>query len=458
MLDKTIAAISTPFGKGGIAVIRVSGDSAIEVASRAFLPKSGRSLDSVENARAVYGDIVNQTKHIDDGIAVVFRAPRSYTGEDVVEISCHGGVLVTAKVLEALFAAGAAPASAGEFTRRAFVNGKLSLSQAEAIGMIIDADSDEQLEIASAQEGGLLSRELASLGERLKLIITSCFAGIDFPDEDLALLSDAELDSGLSEIQLRLEELESSYEGVRAVTEGIRCAIIGRPNTGKSSLLNRLLGRNRAIVTDIAGTTRDTLEETARLGRVVLRLVDTAGIHATDDRVERLGVERSLEAMRSASLILAVFDGTETPCELSKLAALLDGASGVKVAVLNKSDLGTRVMSESLSGLGFSHSAAVSALTGEGIARLSELVESLFAGGEIDYSSRAVLLNARQNASVVRALGFIRSALERLRGGFSLDVVGVELESALAELELLDGRAVSEEIVDSIFHRFCVGK
>lgn len=458
-MNKTIAAISTPYGKGGISVIRISGDEAIGVAEGMFNPKSGKSLTETEGGRAVFGAIMKSGKQIDDGICIIFRNPHSYTGEDVVEISCHGGILLTERVLEAAFECGAVQAGAGEFTRRAFINGKLSLSQAEAVGLLIDAESDDQISIASAQERGVFKKKADELYERLKNVVTSIYANVDFPDEDLAELTDTEILSELIWLESELDKLCGSYSAVRAVVEGIRTVITGKPNTGKSSLLNRLAGRDRAIVTDIAGTTRDTVEETTKAGRVVLRLCDTAGIRETFDTIERIGVERSIYELRRAELVLAVFDLSHAADDEDlKLIDRLDELDAVKIAVLNKSDISTGNFDRGLIEGKFAHTVELSAKNGNGTDTLTDIIQSMFINGEIDYDNQAIVLNARQNASASRARDFVRVAIKSLGCGFTSDTAGLDLEAALSELSELDGRRVTEEIVDSIFHRFCVGK
>jgi tRNA modification GTPase len=458
-MNKTIAAIATAYGKGGISVIRISGDEAIEIASRMFRPSSREQLTEIMGGRAVYGEIIKSGKQIDDGICTVFRAPHSYTGEDVVEISCHGGILITERVLEAAFECGAVQAGAGEFTRRAFFNGKLSLSQVEAVGLLIDAESDEQLSIASAQRRGVFKKKADELYEQLKNVVTSVYAKVDFPDEDLAELSDFEILSVLRTLENELNSLCGSYGAVRAAIEGIRTVIIGKPNTGKSSLLNRLTGRDRAIVTDIAGTTRDTIEETVNIGRVILRLCDTAGIRETTDIVERIGVERSLSELERAELVLALFD-LSSPLDREDLALIerLEKSSAEKIAILNKSDISTGEFDRSYIQRKFTHVIDLSAKSGEGFDKLIKIIESLYRSGEIDYDKQAIILNARQNASATRAREYIRGAIKALESGLSPDTAGFDLEAALSELSELDGRRVTEEIVDGIFHRFCVGK
>ena len=464
-MEKTIAAVSTAFGKGGIAVIRISGEDAVGVADRMFRPASGKPVIEYESGRAVYGDIIKNGERIDDGICTIFRAPRSYTGEDTAEISCHGGILITSRVLEAAFECGAVQAGAGEFTRRAFTNGRLSLSQTEAVGLVIDAVTDEQLKIAASQRRGNLRKKCDELYESLKNVVTNVYAGIDFPDEDLTLMSDDEVKDRLETIHSELESLRGSYGAVRAASEGLRCVIAGKPNTGKSSLLNRLVGRDRAIVTDIAGTTRDTIEETVPVGKVLLRLCDTAGIRETEDKVEKIGVDRALDELSGAELVLAVFDASvDIDDDDRAILERLSGTDCVKIALINKTDaadadgIGECESCVMSSGAGFECAVRISAKSGDGIDTLSARIEELYSGGKIDYDTAAVLVNARQNASVTKASECIARALRRLRGGYESDTIGFELEEALCELGELDGRRVSEEIVDGIFHHFCVGK
>ena len=454
----TIAAISTPIGRGGVAIIRISGDDALEVGERMFRTKSGASVREIDGGRAVYGSIIKDGREIDDGIITVFRAPRSYTGEDTIEVSCHGGVLITAKVLEAALEAGARQAEAGEFTRRAFVNGKLTLQRAEAIGMLIDAETDEVLSLASRRQSELFRETTSALYEDVKEILTGIFAECDFPDEDLSGMSTDEIVSRLESVRDRLSELGGSYEAVRAVSEGIRTVLVGKPNSGKSSLLNRLCGSDRAIVTDIAGTTRDTVSATVKSGRVLLRLSDTAGIRETSDEVERLGIERAERELADAELVLAVFDlSRECDDDDLRLVSLLSGSKVVRIALLNKSDSDERFDISKISG-SFDHCIRVSARTGDGLDSLHSLIGELFDSGKIDYDSRAVLLNARQNAAASRALASVRSALDAINSGLPLDTAGLDLEAALGALGELDARQVGEDVVNAVFSRFCVGK
>ncbi len=462
-MTDTIAAVSTAYGRGGIAVIRISGDDAIIVADKMFRAKNGVSVSEIASSHCVWGDILNGGVRIDDGICTVFRAPNSYTGENVVEISCHGGIVLTEKVLESALKCGAKLAGPGEFTRRAFTNGKLSLSQAEAVGMLIDAVNEEQLSLAVSHGDGVMKRKSDELYEKLKTVVTGVYANVDFPDEDLAELSDSEVLAELSGLENELSALQSTYRVGRAVCEGISTVLIGKPNTGKSSLLNRLVGRERAIVTDIAGTTRDTIEETVACGRIMLRLCDTAGVRESDDAVEKIGVERSLKMLGEAELVLALFDlSEEFDSQDSLILEKLGQSSAVKIAVLNKNDLARKFDVSKLKNCGFSDIVEICAQnedsTTNGIDNLKEIICSLYVDGEIDYSKNAVLTNARQNAAVSRALEYTRAAIRQLESGFTSDTAGFDIEAALSELSELDGRKISEEIIDGIFHRFCVGK
>ncbi len=464
MFSSTIAAISTPFGRGGIAVIRISGDEAIPIAEKIFRPRGKKSLSALPGGQAVYGDFLWEGRVLDDGIATLFRAPRSFTGEDTVELSCHGGLLLTETLLTAALTAGATQAEAGEFTKRALLHGKLSLSEAEGIIDLIDAETPDQLRLARAHTSGVFSRRITELYDRLAALVAETYVVADYPDEDLTSLTPEALKGEIRTLSDRISELLDSFRTGHAIAEGIYTVTAGKPNTGKSSLMNALLGRDRAIVSPRAGTTRDYLEEKAAVGKILLRLVDTAGIRDTEDEVEKIGVTRSLSALHRAELILALFDASAPPDgeDFALLDALKD-LSVPKLALLNKNDLLPQVTAPSpalLSALEgrFDDILFLSAKTGEGLAALKEKIESLFAAGDIDYDSRAIVANARQNAALLRAKEALGRAEEALVAGFSPDVAGMDLEEALAALGETDGRSVSADVVDRIFRRFCVGK
>lgn len=462
MTGDTIAAVSTPRGKGGVALLRVSGPDALRIGGEVFCPKNGRPLAQSPARTAVYGSIYavepdGSRVAVDDGLATVFPAPASYTGEDTVEICCHGGILLTETVLSALLAAGARPAGPGEFTRRAFLNGKLGLSAAEALADLLEAQTRDQLLLAHSGMGGATQSRCDELYERLRRILASVYVCIDYPDEDLAEMSRDELIAAMQSCAHDLQELCRSYRTGHAVAEGLRTVICGKPNVGKSALFNRLLGREAAIVTDVEGTTRDVLRGTASLGGVTLLLSDTAGIHETGDTVERIGVERAKSELEQAELTLAVFDASREPDDADRaLFALLARQSGEVIALLGKCDL-PQTCADAYRAR-FRHCLPVSARSGEGLPELAGLVERLFLDGRLDIRQDAVLTNARQYAAAVRAQRAMEESLEAFRIGEPIDVCCAGAEGAMAALGELDGRAVSEELVSEIFSHFCVGK
>lgn len=454
---RTIAAIATPPGKGGVAVIRISGADAFRVADKCFLPAYGEEPLSKRPPRsAVRGDILMDGEKIDDGLAFCFPAPHSYTGENTVEISCHGGLLITRTVLEAVLAAGASLAEAGEFTRRAYLNGALTLTEAEAIGNLLEATNLSQIRLASRESRNRLSRTLAELHDELVLLVSTLYANIDYPEEDLADLTNEELTARLSALSERMEALRKTYRTGRTIAAGVSTVICGRPNVGKSSLYNLLCCEDVAIVTEIAGTTRDLLERTVSLGDIPLRLCDTAGLRDTDDRVEQIGVERTRARIEESELVLAVFDSSvPLTDEDRRLIASLRGASAAVIAVLNKTDLVQADMAEVYAA--FPHVVSLSAKEGNSGA-LAETVADLFTDGNIRVGQDAILFGVRQYTAFSRALELVNSTLSALRQGIPADIAASELELALGALSESDGRAVSEEIVDSIFSHFCIGK
>ncbi len=453
---KTISAIGTPHGVGAVSMIRLTGDEVFKVVEQVFCPKGSTSIKERAPRSAIYGTFKDERGFFDDGIVILYPAPASYTGEDMAELMCHGGVLSTTRLLTATLTAGAAMAQAGEFTRRAFINGKISLSQAEAVGLLIEAKTDSCLNIGIKQLGGALTKSINRCSERLLAMASSMYAYIDYPEEDLTDISVEELKSGLKEVNAELERLKSSYRYGKAVTEGVKCAIVGCPNTGKSSVLNMLAGEERAIVTSIAGTTRDVVTETVRLGDVLLKLYDTAGIREGGGEIERIGIKRSIESLKGAELVLAVFDGSKPQSEgdnsvIEHIVAA--GKTAVTVGIINKSDKGK---SHSYS-LPFKQ-ISISAKNGDGMEALEASVNALYSGGEIERDLGETITNARQHSAVCRAAESVSAALAALEMGYTQDVAGLDIEEALAALGELDGKRVSEDIVNEIFSRFCVGK
>lgn len=453
----TIAAISTPPGKGGVALIRVSGEEAVAIAARCFRLRSGKPLASLPARYAAYGDVIYEGNAIDDAMITVFRAPHSYTGEDTVEITCHGGSLLTHTVLCALLEAGAKQAGPGEFTRRALLSGKLTLTEAEAIGNLLDAQSEAQIHLASSAARGRLAATLNALHRDVLTLLSTLYARLDYPEEDLADLSTEEILVREADILARMERLLASYRTGKAINEGIATVLCGAPNVGKSSLYNCLAGDDLAIVTDLAGTTRDILQTTLPLGNVLLRLCDTAGLRETGDPVESIGVSRSRARMEEAELLLAVFDASRPPSEEDHaLLADLRRAEGCVVILQNKSDLPTQLSPETFAD--FPYVLSVSAASGAGLDALRALIERLFTDGETVPARDAVLASARQYAALYEAKEALARSLTAFRAGLPTDLAASDLERSLAALAALDGSSANEEIIADIFSRFCVGK
>lgn len=456
----TIAAVSTPRGKGGVAVIRISGADTAEILSRVFRP-AGKTSPAEAPRRAIYGNIVSPDDGsvIDSVLATFFASPASYTGEDMAEISCHGGVFVTGAVLSAVLSAGARGAAAGEFTRRAFISGKLTLTEAEAVGELLDADTPERMRLASSALGGKLSDRVRAIGDSLLGAMTALYAVIDYPEEDLSGMSDAEIEDAVAKALEDVKELRATYKRGRAVSEGVKCVICGKPNAGKSSLYNLMTGEESAIVTEIAGTTRDVLRERVSFGGITLELCDTAGLRDTEDTVESIGVRRAETEIAKAELVIAVFDGschlTESDREMASLYAK-DHA----IAVINKGDLGCVLDKSELEYINGHHGTVVEmcCAEGRGVEALAEAVGALYDSGACRIGEDALIWSARQNAALLQAEDNLASALEAHRFGEPSDAVCTLCETAMGHLMSTDGRGVTEEIVSGIFSRFCVGK
>ena len=456
-MTDTIAAIATGEAVSAIGVIRISGRNAIEAADRIFRSKSGIKMCETIDRKLIYGELLNSDGAvIDICLCTVSRAPNSYSGEDTAEFHCHGAPIVLSEGLRALYKTGVRPAAAGEFTKRAFLNGLLDLSQAEAVIDLIEAETEIAARNAAGQLCGMLGSKIWGIYDALLHLSAHFFAVIDYPDEDIDAFELKDYSAVLSDAEASLEGLLSSFSRGAIIKNGVLTAIIGKPNVGKSSLLNALLGYERAIVTPVAGTTRDTIEEKIKLGNVLLRLTDTAGIREADDIVERLGIERARGAAESSRLVLAVFDAGQALGDDDRAVLQVAAAAPHHIAVINKSDLKPQIdMDEIKRHLGTAY--CVSALTGDGIDALAEAVNVMFSD-KTEEPTGGILTNARQAAAVERALDSIRQALTAMGTGTTPDAVLTEIETAMSALGEITGRTIREDITTRIFERFCVGK
>lgn len=459
IFDDTIAAVSTPRGKGGIAVIRISGCDTFSVIKRIFRSPSA-DFDSISFRHAYYGEILSPDGNaLDTGMVTMYRGPHSYTGEDMAEVSCHGGVYITAEVLSSALASGARQAEAGEFTRRAFLNGKITLTEAEAIGMLLDADTHEKTVLAGGAVRGRLSKKIEEISNGLQTVLTQLYAVIDYPEEDLEDVGTETIVSGIDRSLAEIGRLLATYKRGKAIDEGVKTVITGRPNVGKSSLYNMMAGDDLAIVTDVAGTTRDVLHENISFGGVTLCIFDTAGIRDTDDKVEVIGVTRAEKEAQEAELLIAVFDYS-SPLSDDDRRIIAKERTCPRIAVLNKEDLKCGLSEEDrkLIEENFDKTVMMSCEDRCGLDELEDEVGKLFDAGECDISSSPVIWKFRQKAALSEAEELLLSARERFLAGDPPDAVCTVCEEALALIGETDGRRVSENIVSEIFSKFCVGK
>ena len=453
-MSHPIAAISTGNAVSAIGILRMTGEGCIEIAQTVFTTKSHSGLHQVSDRKLVLGQLKDkQGRIIDSCCAIVSRGPHSYTGEDTVEFHCHGSPAVLAAALEALYIAGARPAQRGEFTKRAFLNGKLDLTQAEAVIDLIEADTAEAAANAAGQVEGVLQKKLAPIYDDLTNLCSHFHAVLDYPDEDIEDFGLHQYVNTLRSDRNALVKLLDSYGQGRILRSGVAAAIVGRPNVGKSSLLNALAGYDRCIVTDIPGTTRDTVEEVVKVGSIKLRLIDTAGIRETEDTVEAIGVERSRRAVEHADMVIFVCDGSQPLTEEDE--AIIDFCCDREnaVALINKTDLGQAVLP---SDLPFMNVVTICAATGEGLDQFADVVEVLFDGDTPCDGS--VLTNARQVDAIRRAHQAIERALHSLQLGVTADAVLIDIEEAMEAMGEVTGATVREDITARIFERFCVGK
>lgn len=453
--ENTIAAISTARGQAGIGVIKISGNESIKIADKVFKSVNGKKIKDLEGYRALYGRIYDKDDCLDEVIVLFFKSPNSYTGEDVVEIQCHGGIYITEKILKVVLDNGAKLASPGEFTQRAFLNGKLDLTEAEAVMDIISAQGKNAAKAALSARDGALSKKVNKIKSALLEIAAHLSVYSDYPDEDIPELKVEALDENLKKIRNDLEKLMGTYESGRVIKEGVDTVIAGKPNVGKSTLMNYLAGHDKSIVTDIPGTTRDVVEETINFGDIILKVSDTAGIRQTDDPVELIGVKKAKDKLKTADLVLVIFDlSRELSTEDIDLVENINKSNSI--AVFNKCDLEEKFDYKKILD-NFERYVFISAVDGQGIDDLKSAIEDIIKVEKIDLND-GFLFNRRQFECVNGALNAVDEAINTLSSGFTLDAVEVTLEDAISELLRLTGEKVTESVTKEVFSRFCVGK
>lgn len=451
----TIAAIATPNAAGGIGIIRISGEEALSVTDKCFKAYSGQSILDMKGYRASYGQIFDGDSPVDEAVVIVFRAPKSYTGENVCEICCHGGLFIMNKVLRLLFSLGAKPAQAGEFTKRAYLNGKMDLAQAESVMNIISASGDAALNAARNTLKGNVSKKIGEICSSLITAAAGLAVWSDYPDEDIPAVETGKLRKTLINANNEIEKLLKRYDSGKAVTEGVNTVICGKPNVGKSTLMNVLSGCSRSIVTAVAGTTRDVVEETVRVGDILLRLADTAGIHETPDEVESIGVQMALDRMETADLILAVFD-VSRPLDNEDISLLGNCKDKRCLGIVNKSDMAPQFSQKDIEKY-IPDCITLSAKNEDSLDSIRTALERILGTEGLDFSQE-ILAAERQYNCAKRASECIKEAIEALDLGITVDAVNVSIDSAIEELLTLTGKKAGEEIVNEVFSKFCVGK
>lgn len=453
-LEDTIAAISTPVGEGAIGIVRISGKDAVKIADAIFKSKKNKLPSSFRSFTTHYGYVYDEGIIVDETLLTLMHAPKSYTKEDMVEISCHSGIVPLKKALGLVLKNGARLAEPGEFTKRAFLNGRIDLAQAEAVLDIIKSKTEASLRIAVGQLKGELSRRLNKIKDGLLESLANIEASIDFPEEDLEIISEAKIKDNLKSIKSELTKLLESAESGIILREGITCVICGKPNVGKSSLLNALLQRDRAIVTHIPGTTRDAIEEFANINGIPFKLVDTAGIAPTEDIVEREGILRSREYLEQADLVLLVIDANGDITDEDKM--LLDDTSGrPRIIVINKIDLPQNIKSAALGSEG---AVKISAKFGDGIDELKKKMADTVWGGKIISSDGAVITNLRQKVALTSTLKSVERTIGAVEDKLSPELIAVELKDALDSVGEIVGEIITDDLLDKIFSQFCIGK
>lgn len=457
-IDDTIVAIATAPGEGGIGIIRLSGSNALDIANKMFRPLYRDSIGDYAVRTLIYGNIYDEGVVLDEVLLAYMKGPHSYTAEDVVEINCHGGFISVRKILELALKSGARMAEAGEFTKRAFLNGRIDLSQAEAVIDIINAKTDKSYELAQSQLEGSLSKKIKNLREMLTDVLAQVEVAIDYPEEDIEFITYKELIEKTEAIQKEVVQMYKTADTGKILREGLQTAILGKPNVGKSSLMNSILGENRAIVTDIPGTTRDIIEEFVNIKGIALKIVDTAGIRDTDDVVEKIGVEKSRKHLKNSDLTLVVLDNSrEIDQEDIDILESVDRSK--TLVILNKIDLESKldldIVKKYVDEINIIN---ISALKNEGLDLLHDRIEDMVFSGEISNSGDVMITNSRHKDAIYKAMKAIEDAISSLNDEMSYDFIEVDLKDAWDALGYINGDTISEDLLDTIFSNFCIGK
>lgn len=457
-IDDTIAAIATAPGEGGIGIIRISGPKSLEVAEEIFFSMSGKKISEYPARTLIFGNIKDGDKKIDEVLVAYMKGPNSYTAEDVIEINCHGGFISVKRILELVLSKDVRLAEAGEFTKRAFLNGRIDLSQAEAVIDVINAKTDKAHEVAENHLDGSLSNRIREFREKVTELLAQVEVAIDYPEEDIEFIAYTTLEEKTRELNKDIKKLYETSESGKIFREGLKTVIVGKPNVGKSSLLNSILGENRAIVTDIPGTTRDVIEEFVNIKGIPLKIVDTAGIRETDDVVEKIGVEKSKASFDTADLIIMVVDSSSELSEEDR--EILEKVQGKEtILLLNKTDLPQVIDEEEVKKyVNEENIIKISALHNEGIEDVHDRIEAMVYKGDIKSSSNVIITNSRHKDALYRAMKSAEDAMRAIEDRMPLDFVEVDLKNIWDYLGYINGDTVSEDLLDNIFHNFCIGK